>query len=274
MKFDNYIMTDYFSRRNKYHAEYSGNEEVSIPLRARIKSVFSTYVDYAGDSYGMSDPWSVEPESISYAVTQEFPGKTYEQIIRGGSFHEVLTVVEIFIDLTKSIEYRRREGARVAIIKALDLSGSVYGLNDGRIFLKIPSDVAANTDAVKEILAPFPQWNAVFFEAVGDLVGRRAKPEDVVKNIFVATEGYLKEITLKSQFSTAVEALHTRGVINREQKAILEKLYAYRSDAAGAGHAGNSVTPDESNAMWYLETIVAQIRQIDRKLKSTGETKK
>jgi len=47
----------------------------------------------------------------------------------------------------------------------------------------------------------------------------------------------------------------------------LDKIYAYRSDTDGVVHSGNGEKPDEIDALWFLETVVAQLLFIDRKLK-------
>ena len=96
-------------------------------------------------------------------------------------------------------------------------------------------------------------------------MGRRAKPEDVVKDIFVASEGYLKSITETSRFGDAIKDLDKQNIINKEQKKVLEALHQFRSDADGAGHAGNSETPTEETALWFLDTMVAQLRMISKK---------
>jgi hypothetical protein len=51
----------------------------------------------------------------------------------------------------------------------------------------------------------------------------------------------------------------------------MEKLYGYRSDARGVGHAGNSPAPGEIDALWFLETMLVQIAHIDRKLNGKDE---
>ena len=185
-----------------------------------------------------------------------------------GKFHEVFTVVEIFLELVSSIYYTRKNEAIVEIISAFHLSGSVYTIDEHmHIILQINSDLVEKVDSIKVILAPYPEFNDRFYQAVGNLVGRRAKPEDVVKDIFVASEGYLKAVTSTSRFGDAVKELFKKNLINKEQKKVLEALHEFRSDADGAGHAGNSVTPTEGTALWFLDTIVAQLRMIDKVIK-------
>jgi CRISPR/Cas system CSM-associated protein Csm4 (group 5 of RAMP superfamily) len=128
--------------------------------------------------------------------------------------------------------------------------------------------MAEKVDSIKEILAPYPEFSHRFFQAVGNLIGRKVKPEDVVKDIFVASEGYLKFITGASRFGDAVKELFKKELINKEQKRVLEALHEFRSDADGAGHAGNSITPTEEMALWFLDTLVAQLRMIDKKYKN------
>jgi hypothetical protein len=256
----------YFSKRNKYVVEYSGHEEISPSLRDRIKALVGKYVDNNPESYGMSEPWCIERSDFQHAVRQEFPNKDVSILLEGGEFHEVFSIAEIFHDMLPGIYHVREAAAKKELSEAFRLSGSVYDIQSGRICLKLEKDTASKIEEAKAIFSPYEKWYKTFFEAVGDLVGRRAKPEDVVKNIFIATEGYLKEITGKTRYSEAVTHLHSTGKINREQKAVMDKLYAYRSDAAGAGHAGNSASPTEADAVWYLESMLAQLRNIHRKL--------
>ena len=258
----------YFSRRNEYTTEYSGHEEVSQALRDRLLLVISKYVDNNSMSYGDHAPYSVEPDDLIHETQKEFPNKNPFEIIKDGPFHEVFTVVEIFLDLTNEIYYTRKNESQIEISKAFQLSGSVYrSTQSNRIELKIDSDIAEKIDSVKEVLASYPEFLHRFFQAVGNLVGKKAKPEDVVKDIFVASEGYLKDITKTSRFGDAIKELFKKNLINKEQKKVLEALHEFRSDADGAGHAGNSITPTEETALWFLDTLVAQLRMIDKAIK-------
>jgi hypothetical protein len=225
-------------------------------------------IKYVGRNVSLGDhaPWSVELSDFQHAVRQEFPNNDPFSLLDNGEFHEVFTIVEIFLNMATGISYTRRVEVPIEIQNAFHLSGSVYSISGGNVVLNIETDLAKKIEEAKEILAPYESWYKTFFEAVGDLVGRRAKASDVVKNIFIAAEGYLKEKTGKTRFSEAVNQLNTSDILNREQKAILEKLYAYRSDAAGAGHAGNSAEPTEVEALWYLETMLAQLRHIHRRI--------
>lgn len=251
----------YFSRRNEYVTEYSGHEEISIALRNRLSSIMKKYVGENVASGG--DPWFIELEHFFHKVQQEFPGKNPFDIIKNGKFHEGFTVVEIFLDLAREIYHTRRREAPREIFQAFLLSGSVYTLNEAnRINLKIDKDSAEKIDSMKLVLAPYPEFSQRFFQAVGNLVGRKAKPEDVVKDIFVAAEGYLKAITGATRFDNGVKYLFKNKLINKEQKKVLDAIHEFRSDADGASHAGNSATPTEEATLWFLDTLVAQLSMI------------
>ncbi len=258
----------YFSRRNEYLVEYSGHEEISTSFRKRISTIIEKYViDYVG-GYGQDSRSFIKSSKFSYEVNKEFPGRYLESLIATGLFHELFSLIEILLDLSNShLDYDIKRELFSEIQQAFKLSGSVYKINDkNRIELKIDKDAAEKIDSIKQILAPYPELSHRFFQAVGNLVGRRAKPEDVVKDIFVASEGYLKLITQTSRFGEAVKELFKKNHINKEQKKVLDALHEFRSDAYGAGHAGNSVTPDEESALWFLDTIIAQMRMIEKKV--------
>lgn len=255
----------YFSRRNEYVVEYSGHEDASRFLRDRLKSVIGKYVDYNQTSYSGDDPWFVERDDFFHKVGLEFPNRDPFSTIDNGLFHEVFTVVEIFLELSKGIYYTRRPQALVEIFKAFKLSGSVYEINnEGEVILVIDKDSVEKIDSIKPTLEPYPEFSARFFQAVGNLVGRKSKPEDVVKDIFVAIEGYFKAISGASRFGDSIKEFEKQNKINKEQKKVLEALNQFASDSSGTRHAGNSATPTEQDALWFLDTLVAQVRMIDR----------
>lgn len=257
----------YFSRRNEYVVEYSGHEEASKTLRTRILTVFRKFVDQ-NVAIGSGEDWSVEPSDFLYKTQQEFPGRDPFSIVEKGEFHEVFTVVEIFLDLISNIYYTRKSEAVVEIVKAFHLSGSVYSINEMKhVALNINSDTAEKIDSLKAVLVPYSEFHDRFFQAVGNLMDRRAKPEDVVKDIFVAVEGYLKAITGGSRFGDSIKELCKKNLINKEQVKVLDALNTFASDSSGTRHAGNGAVPTEETALWFLDTIVAQIRMVDKVVK-------
>lgn len=255
---------NYFARRNQLTTEFSGHEEVSSALRKRLQAVLLEYVGKNPISYGSDDPWFIEARKFSYEVGKEFPSEDPFELVGQGKFYQVFTVVEIFLDMVTGIYYDRRNRAPLEMLQVFRLSGSVYTIVNQRVELIIEKDLAEKLEEAKEILSPYDKWYRSFFEAVGNLVGRKAKSQDIVKDIFISAEGYLKELTGKSKYGDAVSKLHADSILNREQKAVMDKLNAYCSDAEGARHAGSSKTPNETDALWFLETVLAQLRHIHR----------
>jgi len=262
----------YFSRRNKHVVEFSGYEEVSFALRKRLLSILQQYVGNNPTSYNGDDPWYVEVDNFFYETRKEFPGKDPFDLVNHGVFHELFTVIEIFLDMAKNIYYSRRNEALTEILQAFDLSGSVYTVSNRRVELRVSEDFAKKIEETKPVLSSSPSAYEKFFDAVGNLIGRKAKCEDVVKDIFIAFEDYLKNQTRTKDYGAAVTNLEKNNIILPTQKALLEKIYAYRSDTYGVGHAGNSRKPHEIDALWFLETVVAQISFINRKLKQHTNT--
>ena len=86
---------NYFSRRNEYITEYSGHEEVSPALRNRIMFILLEFMD------------SQYKKKFVRKIYMEFSNiKNLRSIIKEptiiiieGAFHEVLTTVEIFLEL-------------------------------------------------------------------------------------------------------------------------------------------------------------------------------
>lgn len=260
---------NYFSRRNDHLVEYSGYEEVSESFRNRLIDTFSKYVAKNVENYSDDLPWYVEVRTFSHQVRQEFPGENYYTILQTGEFHKVFSVIEMFLDHVPKIYRTRRDAAFFEILQSFRLSGSVYEINGNRVELVVAEELAKKIQDVKRVLANDMSASNSFFQAVGNLFGRKAKSEDIIKDIFVAFEDYLKEKTQKNEYGNAVSHLEKQNVISTTQRALLEKIYAYRSDTYGVGHAGNAAKPGETDALWFLETTTAQLLYIDRKLKQS-----
>ena len=251
---------DFFHRRNRPSTEYSGHEEISDHLKARIKQIFDQFV---GDDYNV--PYRLVDRDVDYKVGQEFPGSTAASLLNKGGYSEIFSLVEIMLALAPdSLTIDKRNELLSDLVRAFRLSGSVYELKGHRIELKVPDDLAKRIARVEPILSPYGSAYKAFFTAIGDLLGRRSKPEDIVKDLFVGTEGYLKAMTGENDFGGAVKALAQKKVLNATQGAVMGRLYGYRSDSEGTAHAGNSPAPTETEALWFLETMLAQIAHIDR----------
>lgn len=257
----------YFSRRNQHVVEFSGYEEVSSALRKRLLLILNKYVGQNPISYGNDSPWYVERNNFFHEVRKEFPEQDPFILIEKGEFHQVFTVIEIFLDMTEDIYYTRKSEAPFEVLQAFNLSGSVYIVSKQRIELVVNEDLAKKIEDVKVVLSTTPSAYEKFFDAIGSFVGRKAKPEDVVKDVFVAFEDYLRIQTKTKDYGGAIVRLNKENIISSTQKALMEKIYAYRSDTYGVGHAGNSEKPKEVDALWFIETVTPQLLFIDRKLK-------
>jgi len=255
----------YFSRRNKHIVEFSGYEEASSSLRKRIEAIIRGYVGY-NNSYSI-DKWYVEKSDFIYEIRKEFPDGDPFEILVNGEFHKVFTILEIFLDLTGTLHYTSANQIARDVSQAFDLSGSVYSIKKNQVVLRIEERSAKKVEEVKEVLISNKNAYERFFEAVGNFYGRRTKPEDVVKNIYIAAEDYLKQITSSSKFGDAVKELFKRNIINKEQKGVLEKLNEFGSDAKGVRHAGSSPVPTEHQTKWFIETLSDQLVFINTELK-------
>ena len=156
----------YFSRRNKHIVEFSGHEEVSRPLRERLSAILRQYVGENPISYNGDDPWYVEWSDFRHEVQKEFPGKDPFNLIDSGEFHEIFTVVEIFLDMVIGIYYSRRGKASLEILQAFNLSGSVYTIKNRRVELKIDEDLAKKIENTKLVLADNQSAYDKFFDAI------------------------------------------------------------------------------------------------------------
>lgn len=258
----------YFSRRNQHVIEFSGYEEASAALRKRLFAILNKYVGRNVASYDpYNGPWYVSIETFNHEVKKEFPSEDPFDLILKGQFHQVFTIVEIFLDLVEGIYYGRKREAPLEVLQAFVLSGSVYKVNNKRIELVVDEGLAKKIEQTKEALLSNQSAYEKFFEAIGNFVGRKAKPEDIVKDVFVAFEDYLKIKTATKDYGMAVTKLEKENIISPTQKSLMEKIYAYRSDTYGVGHAGNSEKPKEIDALWFIDTVSAQLLLIDRKLK-------
>lgn len=255
----------YFSIRNKYKVEYSGYEDASEELRSRLAEIIAKYVRNYLTGYSGHRPSFLKPTIFNYAVHQVLPNTKPTTAILTGSFDEVFTVIEVFLDEIRRINDRRQGEAIIDILGAFQHSGSVYQLNQEtrRIELEPNEELAKQIKEMEKVLEPYADAYKTFFEAAGNLFGRKTKAGDIVRDIYVAAEMYLKAITGEAQYSNAVKKLASTGAINSEQRTVMEKLYAFRSNTKGTTHAGSSPEVNEKQALWFLDTMSAQLRHID-----------
>lgn len=253
----------YFRERHNLRAEYSGFQEASEALRDRLSTVVSRYVgSYRGVYLGGI---TISLEELEHELNLYLNRGDIRSIIAEGSYDYIFEAIEIFL----AICFKRSRSCSEIISdikKAFDLSGSVYYINNsGEVCLRTEEKLAKDLEKTKEILSETPSAYRIFFDAVGNLFGRKRKPADIIKDIFVAFEDYLKHLTNSKDYGKALSELQNKEVIVSVQKNILEKVYGYRSDAYAVGHAGKTKEPEEIDALWFLETVIAQLNLIDRR---------
>jgi hypothetical protein len=250
---------DYFHRRNRPTTEYSGHEEASSALRNRLGAIHDEYVrDTTAEGYFLRS------DQLVFLCRQQLPDHLPKMVISNGEYDQVFTVVEVLHDYSRKLYEDRRARCRGQLAEAFRLSGSVYELKAGRVVLIASETTAKKLAEVEPVLSPYANCYTTFFGAVGDLMGRKRKADDIVKDLFIGAEAYLKAITGENDYGSSIKALGKVGALNTMQRAIMDKLHGYRSDAHGVGHAGNSPAPSETDALWFLETMLAQLTHIDR----------
>lgn len=255
----------YFRERNKLNVDYSGHGEVSSPLRKRLSAICLKYISNSYETHNYWIPFDKLQHELSINLTKE----NIEDIISSDSYDYVFEAIEIYLALAKKYaQFNFDNKIFPDIQKAFDLSGSVYYVDkDNLINLRIENKLAQNLKETENILSESEKSYKIFFEAVGNLMTRKAKAKDIVKDLFVAFENYLKEKANENDFGKAIESFQKQELITNIQKVLLDKIYGYRSDAFAVGHAGNSREPDEIDALWFLETVIAQLKLIDKRLK-------
>ncbi len=259
----------YFRERNNLRKEYSGFGEVSQPLRSRLAAICERYISRGHIGIG-NEGWWVTGSVLDHAIKLNLNKPNILTILTTGTYDEVFDAIEIFLEIAfQEVEYSQRKTEILSdVIQAFEISGSVYFVNAAlqQIELRITEELAKDIDKAGEVLASVENAKEEFLSSIGGLMSRQESPENIVKGIFISFEDYLRVKTEAKEFGGAVAKLQAENIISPTQKALLEKIYAYRSDTYGVGHAGNNKKPDEIDTLWFLETVIAQILLIDRKV--------
>ena len=263
----------YFRERHNLKTDYSGYEEVSDSLRNRLNTVCQRYIAFGMIGAGQRGDW-IPAKELKHELAVNLEQNNIKAIILGGSYDSVFEAIEIYLDMAREFASSVfRDEILPDFQRAFELSGSVYHVDEsGRVNLKIDEKLSKDLKEVEEALSETKTSYELFFETVGKLMSRKYEPKNIVKDIFIAFESYLKEKTSKSNFGESIHYLEKQGIINKIQRGLLEKIYAYRSDAFAVTHAGASKTPSEIDALWFLETVVDQLKFLDRKLKQISNT--
>jgi hypothetical protein len=258
----------YFRERHNLKSDYSGYQEVSDSFRKRLSTVCNAYIAYGTIGIGQEGFW-IQDDILEHELAINLLESNIKTIVSTGNYDMVFEAIEIYLNVAREYAYKSfHERILPDIQRAFDLSGSVYFVNkEGQINLRVEQPFAENLEETKEILSVSKKSYELFFDTVGKLITRRDKPENIVKDIFVAFENYLKEKTGEKDFDKCVSYLEKRGIIDKHQKKLLDQLYVYRSDAFKVTHAGASKIPDEISALWFVETVIAQLKYLDNKFK-------
>jgi len=244
----------YFRERNNLRAEYSGHQQISNSLRERLKTIVSKY------SYG----YYTDKGTLAHDLSLHLGNSSINDILSQSPYDYVLEAIEILLHCIKADKY----SVRSDLIVAFNLSGSVYQVNNrDEVYLRADKITVEELENIKEPLSRVPTAYETFFNAVGSLFGMKAAPKDIVGDIFIGFEDYLKNITGAKKYGEAISKLEKDKIIASPQKALLDKIQAYRGDASGVAHPGNSREPDEIDALWYLNTVIAQIKLIDNRMR-------
>jgi hypothetical protein len=257
----------YFRERNKTRNEYSGYQEVSDGLRSRLSAIRERYTAERHIGVGQRGLW-IPAGTLNHEIRLHLDKENMRAALNG-EYDEVFEAVEIFLSVAKTAANRKFPEILADVINAFNIAGSVYQVTPGtnQVELRVEDKLAADIKAASDALSETRHAKDEFLDAVGGLMSREKSPEEIVNDIFVAFEDYLKTSMHAKDYGEAVTKLVKEEIISPTQKSLLEKIYAYRSDTYGVVHAGKSNKPEEIDALWFLETVIAQILFLDRKLK-------
>lgn len=256
----------YFRERNRIQREHSGYEEASEPLRQRLVAIVK---DRSGNYIGVgNEKFYLHRGELDHQVQIRL-NKSCLNAILIGTYDEVFEAVEIFLRLVVNKFYLPIEVIDDVIV-SFQSAGSVYTVDlEGRVILAIPEETAKNIGSAEEGLGSKSVEALDFFRrALHDLLTRERSANDIVKDFAISMEDYIKAVARKNDYGEALKTLRAQGTIAATQQGVLDKLYAYRGDAHGVAHSGNTEEPVTADAVWYLETFVAQVKMIEAKLKS------
>lgn len=257
-----------FRERNKIQKEYSGYQQASEGLRGRLATIVD---NRSGYHMGLGNENYYLSRDLLDHETKVRLNKNCLTAIRTGTYDEVFDAIEMFLTLVHSELYSEPFLETLKdIITAFQTAGSVYEMSEsGQVLLKISEETATNIESAEEQIGARSTEALDFFRrAFRDLLTCARKPNDIVKDFAVAIEDYVMALVKNKDYKKAITLLREQGIIVATQQGVLDKLYAYRGDAHGVAHTGNTEEPDEADAVWFLETLVAQVKLIEAKIKA------
>jgi len=232
---------------------------------------------YLADEYhlgiGQERDWVYQHE-LTHRLAMHFGRRvSINEIVSQGEWHEVFDLVELFLRVADDIAWNRYRQILAEVAQAFEVSGSVYYItSEGQIALHIESETTERIDQAVKNLGTLDKAREVLQGAAAGLASRRMEPQDVVRDTYVAFEEFLKEKTGQKDLPESVKALRSKGILTATQGQIIEKLYGFRSEVFGVTHAGKARVPTESDALWLLDSVSAQILFLDRVLKKNDDS--
>lgn len=261
-----------FSKRNNLQKEYSGYGKASSGLRNRLLVLYGH--PYSGNefNFGAGNTNWIHEGAFSKDLQMHFGRKIPIESFRDETqttYDQVFDFIETYYQRAiQDLDPRKRLTLFRDISLAFFNSGSVYEFStDGEVILKIEDASAEKITKVDEILEPFKEAQDVYRDSVDGLIKRSKAPKDIVGDMYIVFEEFSKKITNQTTPDKAINFFRDKLGFHSTQIQIIEKLKAYRGDVWGAAHAGNTPKPDEGDALWYLESIIAQINYINSKFK-------
>lgn len=264
-----------FSKRNNLTKEYSGNNEATINLRNRLLLLYGHH--YSGNEYdfGIGNTNWIHEVAFNKDLQMHFGRKIPIEDFRNATkttYDEIFDFIELYYKRAlKDLDNLKRNRLYDDISLAFINSGSVYRFNpEGQVILKIDDFIAARITEADTILEPFKEAQKVYRDCVYGLITRSEAPKNVVGDAYVVFEEYSKKVTHEDDIEKCLKYFKEKLKFHPTQILIIGKLIAYRGDVWGVAHAGKGSIPDEINALWYLETTIAQIKYIDSSIKQIG----
>lgn len=252
----------YFNERHSLAVEYSGYEELSSGLVSRLVRVCAHYTVSRVNGDGFCVPSVKLEHQLGLHLMQE----NMRAILTSGEYGSAFTALEIFLRIAHREAGSKFPEILKEIKEAFRLSGSVYSINQSlEIYLTLDKEQAESLEEMKEILFQNPTAYQLFFDSVGKFVTRQIEPKVLVNNLWISYENFIKELTGENDFDPAIKKLQREGRILSVQRNVVEKLYGYRSSAGSVAHDGSEGEPGEVDALWFLETLMAQIKVAKRK---------
>lgn len=262
-----------FSRRHKIREEFSGQDEASPYLRNRLMNTMSELTgdernygigndDYVGINALYSDLEMHFGEPISLRDLMDESKMTYDA---------VFDVVELYMRRAKidQLSYEKKQHLEAQFKTAFDLSGSVYDFDGTEVVLRLDAQSSELLTTVNKILSPYDRARDIFLKASKGLIHRKVEPREVIKELYIALEEYIKKSTGGKDWNSAMKRLGAS--LHPIQIKALNNLKDYRGGAGRVAHSTDSDEPNVSDGLWYLRNTMSSIELVHDTLGETPE---